>query len=222
MTQEPPAPFEIKDSGLITLALGRTAHSLRELRDRVADVPIGSLKHHFLESLLRPSFDDPEFRNDFALWARDALRDDALAERLAVIDPNSLPDDDALRDALVEVLDDRLAEVDHPVTAQSSHAFQFLRSQIVIFATGLVAERPSDLARLAPGLSTGSVFFHFIDARLREPRGEDDFSAWLADWGEAGASARRHLAAIDPMFGSLVDLRERVAGALDACFGGEL
>jgi hypothetical protein len=66
-------PFEVKDCALITLALGKSALNLRELRDRVAEVPPQSLYHHFYETLLRPSFDDPEYRNDFALWSRRQL-----------------------------------------------------------------------------------------------------------------------------------------------------
>ena len=85
MTQIP--PFEVKDSVLITLALGKSAHNLLELRNRIAEVPAGSLLHHFYEGLLRPSFDDPEYRNDFALWARRQLFDGALAERLGILSP---------------------------------------------------------------------------------------------------------------------------------------
>ena len=88
MTQIP--PFEVKDSVLITLALGKSAHNLVELRDRIAEVPAGSLLHHFYEGLLRPSFDDPEYRNDFALWARRQLFDGALAERLGILSPFEL------------------------------------------------------------------------------------------------------------------------------------
>jgi len=90
----------------------------------------------------------------------------------------------------------------------------------VVFVSGRRARTPAELAELIPRLPAGSVFFHFVEGRLRPPRGEDDFSAWLARWGEPGEAARRRLAAIDPMFGSLGDLRERVAEALAATLGG--
>jgi len=214
MTGTPP-PFLLKDSALVTLALGRAAHGLRELRDRVAEVPVASLLHHFVEGLLRPSFDDPEFRNDFALWARDALRDPVLAERLAVLDPFAPPHDgESLRAELLDVLEDRLAEIAQPAPVPPGHEFHFLRSQLVVFDSGLVARTPVELAVRVGDLPRGSVFYHFVDARLRPPRGTDDFSHWLEGWGESTAAARQRLAAIDPLFGSLAELRESLAAAL--------
>jgi hypothetical protein len=217
--KEAPSPFRIKDSALITIALGRAAHNLRELRDRVTEVPTASLHHHFFEGLLRPSFDDPEYRNDFALWARDSLRDDVLAERLALVDPFGLNDDrEALRAILIDVLEDRLAELAQPANVLPGHEFHFMRSQIVVFDSGLAAEEPEQLAVLARRLSPGSVFYHFIDARLRPPRGEDDFCTWLRFWGDRGSDAAERIARIDPMFGSLGELRERIAAALAEAF----
>lgn len=202
------------DCALITLALGRSAHNLRELRDHVAVVPIESLRHHFYEALLRPSFDDPEYGNDFAVWAHEALRDEPLAERLSAVDPVDFPDGEALRSALVDLIEDRLAEVTVVPVAPSGHEFHFLHSQVVIFSTGTAVRTPDELAAILPRLSSGSIFFHLVEARLRPPRGEDDFSAWLAGWGERGAAARRLLVEIDPAFGSLSELRERVAQAI--------
>jgi len=214
-----PEPFKIMDCALITLALGRSAHNLRELRDHVANVPLESLRHHFYEALLRPSFDDPEFGNDFAVWAHEALRDEALAERLSAVDPVDFPDGESLRGALVDVLEDRLAEVATVPVAPAGHEFHFLRSQVVVFSTGAKARTPEELCSAVTRLSLGSVFFHFVEARLRPPRGEDDFSAWLAQWGESGAAVKRLLAAIDPMFGSLADLRERIVRAFALAWG---
>jgi hypothetical protein len=220
VTIRTPEPFSFRDSALITIALGKAAHNLRELRDRVAEVPAAALHHHFFEGLLRPSFDDPEFRNDFALWARDALRDEVLAERLAVLDPFDLPlEGDALRATLLDLLEERLFEVGQSAPAPPGHEFHFLRSQLVVFDAGLVARSPAELAARVPDLPRGGIFYHFVDARRRPPRGEDDFSHWLAGWGERGAAARRRLAAIDPLFGSLAELREAIAAALGG--GGE-
>ena len=219
MTAARPAPFRVRDSALIALALGRSAQNLRELRDGVASVPLASLQHHFLDTLLRPSFTDPEYHNDFALWAHSELRDEALAEKLALVDPAEYVGGDGLRSAVLDVLEDALAEAVHPLQAPAGHEFQFLRSQIAIFDTEIEARTPAELAALVPKLSQGSVFFHFVDARLRPPLGEDDFRAWLAGWGEEGERGRARLAMVDPMFGSLRDLRARIARAMTAAYG---
>ena len=69
-------PFEVKDCTLITRMGGvEPALNLRELRERIKICPIESLYHHFCETVIRPSFDDPEFRNDFAVWAAHSMHD---------------------------------------------------------------------------------------------------------------------------------------------------
>jgi len=217
VTTPAPEPFALRDCALITLAVGRTAHGLRELAAAFATVPAASLLHHFQESLLRPSFDDPEFSNDFAQWASAALGDPVLAERLAAIDPALLGGDgERLRAALVEVAEERLAEVAHPQLVLPGREFHFLRSQLLIFDTGRSIRIPEELSAAVPNLSTGSVFYHFVDARLRNDGATDDFTVWLAPWGERTAAARARLAAVDPGFGSLAELRRRIADALGA------
>lgn len=40
--------FAVKDCALLTLATGRRAHNLRELRDHVREVAPASIYHHYL------------------------------------------------------------------------------------------------------------------------------------------------------------------------------
>ncbi|MEB3227996.1 MAG: DUF5752 family protein, partial [Synechocystis sp.] len=78
-------PFAIKDCALIAIATGQKAYSLRELRDRLLTIAPNSLFDHFWGSLLEPRFEEREYNNAFASWARRGLHDDALAERLAMV-----------------------------------------------------------------------------------------------------------------------------------------
>jgi hypothetical protein len=203
------------DCALITLASGTSAQNLRELRDRLLDAPASSIYHHFHESVLRPSFDDPEYRNDFALWARRNLRDIVLSERLAAVDPQEYPDTEDLRQALIEILEERLSEVAHIPWVPEGEEFHFLRSQVVLFDTGLRPATPTELAARVPSLSTSSIFFHFVEARRREPIGVDDFSAWLSDWGREHDDLRYRLAGIDYYLWSLARVRELVVRAFE-------
>jgi hypothetical protein len=204
------------DCTLITLALGKSAQDLRELRDRLSDVPAGSLDHHFQQALLRHTFDDPEYRNDFALWARRQLHDFQLAEMLDVIDPLDYENLEDLRQRLLDVIEDRLADLDHVPSVAPGREFHFLRSQILIFGTGLSAAMPGDLANLIPRLSTGSVFYHFVEARRRHPARLDDISVWLEGWGEDHEPTRRRLGTIDFNLWTLTEMRDLIA----ACFEG--
>ena len=217
-----PLPLRIRDCVLLILSLGRSARNLRELRDHLMIVPPQSLSHHFYDSLMRPTFDHPEYRNDFARWAGRELRDEMLAERMAVIDTVDYPDTEELRHHLVDVIEDRLAETSEVPQAAQGKEFHFLSSQFVITDTRLSVKKPDDLARVLPALTTGSIFFHFIEARRRSPLGRDDFSAWLGEWGERFESVCERLEAIDYYMWSLTELRERIAGCFEPAQRGSL
>lgn len=212
-------PFAVMDCALASLAVGRRAQSLRELKTQIQEVPPDSLYHHFWGTLLRPRFSDREYNNDFASWARHSLHDNRLAERLAVIDPTDYPDLEGLRAELVDVIDERLDESETVPSARVDQMFYFLRSIVVVFDTYVRIEHPRDLGAAVAGMSTGSVFYHFIDARRRTANGVDDFRAWFESWGDEFEDLRMKLAGIDPYFDALPALRQRLSHLLGDCVG---
>ena len=127
--------FEIKDCTLIALATGIRAQNLRELKEQLSYIQPDSIYYHFWRSLLRPRFDDPEYHNDFALWAAHDLHDPILAERLAVVDPSEFSSISELREELLEIMDERLDQIEYPLYSRQENQFEFIRSQIVIFNT---------------------------------------------------------------------------------------
>jgi hypothetical protein len=203
-------PLRVKDCVLITIATGIRAQNLRELRDRLETVHPSSIYYHFWGRLLAPSFEEPEFNNDFGAWARHGLHDYVLAERLAVIDPTDFPDIELLRQELIEVIEERLYESAMVPWAKTDQQFYFKRSKIVVFDTQLRIEEPKMLTQIFPILSLGSIFYHFIDARRRAPEGIDDFSAWLDVCGEAYAVLRSEIGSIDLYFSTMSEIRERL------------
>lgn len=220
MTERPDvAAFAVKDCALAAIATGQRAQNLRELRDRLLTVHPGCIYYHFWGGLLRPRFDDPEYNNDFAFWVRHALHDVPLAERLAVIDPADYPDLDALRQELVEVIEERIDEYDYQTWARPDQQFHFVRSQTVAFDTARRLHEPRELASTVPGLALGSIFYHVIDARRREPHGIDDFRAWLAQFGDTHQGLIARLAEVDPYFINLAELRQLLAQLFQDYFG---
>lgn len=203
-------PFSVKDCALLAVATGKRAENLRELRDILIGIHPGSIYHHFWGGLLRPTFDDPQFNNDFASWCHYALHDEILAERLAMIDPTDYEDLESLRRELVEVIEDRLDEIERPEWAKQDQQFHFMRSQIVVFDTHRSIVDPRDLADATQKMSVGSVFYHFIDARRRTPLGMDDFRAWLQSFGETYTDLCAILATVDPYFLNLNELRQQL------------
>src|SRR3990172_8358354 len=63
--------FVIQDCSLLIRTSGLLpAADLRELRDRIAACGGNVLFHHFFETPLRPTFDNPDYRNDLPpFWA---------------------------------------------------------------------------------------------------------------------------------------------------------
>jgi len=203
--------FAIKDCALAIIATGRRAQTLRELRDVLRDVHVGSIYHHFWGTLLRPQFTDREYNNDFATWCRHNLHDHTAAERLAVIDPANYSNMEELRQELIEVIDERLDETELMLFARADQQFHFARSVIVVFDTHKRLTHPIELVEALPKMSVGSIFYHFVDARRREPIGRDDFQAWLMGMGPEYEELRGSVAAIDPYFESLFVLRDRLS-----------
>ena len=207
--------FIIKDCALLAIATGQRAYNLSELADRMANVPIDCLYYHFWGGLLRPVFDDPDFRNDFAVWANRSLNDPVIAERLGIIDPTLFEDFDHLREALVEVIEDRIAESETVHTMIALEPFHFMNFQIVIFDTGIRINQPEELRLIAPKLSLGSFFYHFIDSRRRLHEEHDDFSEWMTSLGGKYRDCISALRSLDPYLNNLSELRELVSAILN-------
>lgn len=211
-------PFSIKDCALVALATGRKARQLQEFRSELTDVEAASIYHHFWGGLLQPRFEEREYNNDFAAWVRHGVHDAVLAERLAALDPMDFRDLEALRQELIDLIDNRLDEVENLYWIPATRQFEFICSQIVVFDTEQRLQQPAELAARIPGLSTSSIFYHFIDARRRTPDGRDDFSGWLSAFGDEFAPLQQQLAGLDPYFGSLSELRDQLADVFRAHF----
>lgn len=200
-------PFQVRDCTLVAMATGYRAQNLREFLDGLQRVSSGSIYHHFWGRLLQSQFHEPEYNNDFAAWVYHGLHEKPLAERLSVVDPTEFDDIQDLRQEVVERVAIRLDESEYVPWARADQQFFFRRSKIVVFDTGHRIANPAELPHVVPEMSQGSIFYHFIDARRRTPDRNDDFNAWLAGLDGVYDDLRRRLAAIDPYFSSLKELR---------------
>jgi len=144
------SPFAIKDCALLAIATGKRAQNLRELREHLRTIDLGSIYYHFWGGLLRPRFDDPEYHNDFAIWVAHSLHNKALAERLAVIDPVVYESLEAVRNELIEIIEETLDETEFPIWAKRDDQFEFIRHQIVVFDTQLAANTPKTSPPFCP------------------------------------------------------------------------
>lgn len=211
-------PFAVKDCALVAIATGKKAQNLREMADILNSIHSGSIYYHFWGALVRPRFDEPEYNNDFATWSYYGLRDLTLAERLAIINPTDFQDLEVLRQHLIDMIEQRIDEVEWLSWTPPDRAFHFIRSQIVVFDTRRRIQNPEDLVEAVRSMSLTSIFYHFIDARRRASEGDNDFSAWLAGFGEPYSALCTQLRVVDPYFNTLAELREHLADLLESYF----
>ncbi len=208
-------PFIIQDCALLTRMSGLpTALNLRELRDRIAVCSPDVLYHHFYETTLAPSFDNPEYRNDFAIWIKLYLGDRVLSERLGIIDPWEFKSMDELRGYTLELIDERLSEISTLFSVPQGSEFFFMEATTIVFDTGERIINPHDLAGAIKNMSNGSIYYHFIEARRRQPQRVDDFSSWLMEGGKEWLNYIKAMAAVDFYFSSAGDLREELVQIL--------
>jgi hypothetical protein len=213
--------FIVRDCTLLMKMSGiREAANLRELRERVAACGENVLYHHFCETLLRPSFDYPDYHNDFAVWAKLYLDDRVLAERLGILDPYSIGSMEDLRGTMLDILDERLSELPMNPAVTKGDEFFFLEATTVVFETGDIIEEPSQLPMKISNMTIGSIFYHFIEARRRTPDRLDDFSEWLSLFGDAGAGYAHALSSIDFSFLTLREMRKMLVECLGGAGGG--
>lgn len=212
-------PFAVTDCALIAIATGEKAHNLRELLDRLLRIDIPDVMYfHFWGGLLHSHFMDPEYPNDFGAWAYHSLRDRRLAERLSIINPTDFDSLGDVRKQVIEVVEDRMEEADFDIRKEAEHPFFFMRSQIVVFDTRIRIGHPRDLSEIVPAMTPGSIFYHLIDARRRTESGRNDFSEWLAPWGAPYDALAERIAALDPYFISLKELRDELASTVKNTF----
>lgn len=203
---------------MVALATGRKARLLQDFRSEVASIDTACIYHHFWGGLLQPGFEERGYNNDFAAWVKHGIDDPVLAERLSALAPSSFPDLNSLRQEIIELIDMRMDEVEHLFWLPASRQFEFVRSQIVVFDTKIKLRKPEELVSAIHNMSMGSIFYHFIDARRRTECRHDDFSDWLAIFGDKFTPLVEKLAGVDPYFGNLSELRTRLEQVLRTCF----
>jgi Family of unknown function (DUF5752) len=208
-------PFEIMDCSLLVSMSGLPpAFNLRELRERISVCSTDVLYHHFCETPLSPAFEYPDHRNDFAVWASRRLSDKVLAERLGAVDPYACASMEELRALVLEVIDERLSEVTMIPWARPGHEFYFMEAMTLVFDSGerirAIHELPDAIGRM----SSGSIYYHFVEARRRPPVAIDDFSNWIGGFGKVGTRYVEALRRIDFYFYMLRELRDELVNVL--------
>jgi hypothetical protein len=196
---------------------GIRANSLAGLYGGMQQVDGSSIYHHTHRFYRAHSFLGGTPLSDFAFWVGENLKEAALAERMAALDPRDFPTIRELRTALlaiVETLKDAPDRWQRGVPPGLE--FHFCRSVSLILPTGFKARNLEEFAFALERVDTTSLYYHLIEAPLHlnaEREYRNDFSEWLANQLGLGALAVA-VADLNPYRHDLEGLRRDL---LDLC-----
>jgi len=200
-------PFQFSTRLHLKELTGLSAGNLSQLASRLKEVPDAVVYYHTHSFIEEYQFLTPEPTNDFALWVQDALGYDILAERLASIDTFEFPTVGALRQMIIGVIQDFLAQTSHEREAPSGNEFHFIKSISIVLPTPYVAHDLQEFVSILRRISIGSLYFHIFEAKLRLQRGTNDFSRWLEEClGEKELAEQ--ITRLDPYNYTMENLRE--------------
>jgi hypothetical protein len=203
--------FEFMDCVNIVKSTGRTAFSLRELRETIAEISNESLFHHTCQYFLGDHV--LEYANDFAQWVGETLEERALSERLSSADLFDLRDMDSLRRELTGIIDKHIAQYPETRRAMTGDEFCFTETISIAFPIGIRATNLAEFLAAVRYLNPGSIYYHFYEARIRH--GSDDFSSWIEDVvGKRSLSAA--VRSLDPFMHTIDGIRSHIVEMVEA------
>lgn len=183
------SPFYFNSAAHL-LQIGREkAHCLKELLEAIRLCPDASIFQHTFQTLEEHHFIREGFSNDFAHWAFAACNEVELAERLSGLDVREFTSIQDLREQLVRVMESYLEKNPKAATRPAMEPFYLMAADLVVIPTPYVARNLGEFADGLRQVSIHSIYYHYIDARLRLKLNTNDFSAWLEqelDLGQAG------------------------------------
>jgi hypothetical protein len=201
-------------------AIDRHALDERELMDRLEEVPSGSIFYHTHGYFLRHRPVTTAYGNDFARWAAVEVRDQALAERLAVVDPFEVPLVEELREELVTIVYDHLRRLGTVPRAEPGGMFHFQQSHIVEVPLGPGATTLAEFRDGLAAVDASAIYFHMVEARARLGRRSGDFAEWLRTSLDRPALADQ-IERIDTYMTNLERVRARVLSLVDQTLESE-
>lgn len=208
------SPFYFNSAAHL-LRIGREkADCLQELLEAVRTCPDASIFQHTFQTLEEHHFIKEGFSNDFAHWAFAACNEIELAERLSGLDVRgftSIPD---LRGRLVATIEGYLTKNPKAATRQAMEPFYFMAADLVVIPTPYVARNLGEFADGLRQVSTHSIYYHYMDARLRLKLNTNDFSIWLEQELDLHQAAER-LNQIDIYTSTLEGVRRSILKVIE-------
>ena len=208
------SPFYFNSASHL-LRIGREkATNLQELLDGIRNCPDSSIFQHTFQTLEEHHFIREGFSNDFSHWAFAACNEVELAERLAALDVREFTSIATLRERLIHLLETYLQKNPRSATKTAMEPFYLMAADVVVVPTPYVARNLDEFADGLRKVSIHSIYYHFIDARLRLKLNNNDFSVWLEQEMDLSQAAHR-LNQIDIYTSTLEGVRRSILKAIE-------
>src|SRR5262249_22315477 len=195
-------------------ALDKTALDERELMDRIEELPPGSIFYHTHGYFLRHRPVTMAYGNDFARWVALEVRDQALAERLGLVDPFEFASLEDLREELMTIIHDHLATLSSVPRVEFGEPFFFQESHIIEVPLGATARTLAEFRAGLAGAEASAIYYHMVEARARLGRRSGDFAEWIRISLEMPELADR-IGRIDTYMTSLERVRAKILSLVD-------
>lgn len=206
-------PFVFMTSVQAVQLTGLRASSLSELHAGLTQVDGSSVYHHthrFYRS--HSHLSDTSF-SDFAFWAGQNLKEEAVAERLATLDLRDYSTLRDLRQAILDVLESSRNQANHwDRRVPPGLEFHFCRSTSLLLPTGYQASNLEEFLHALERIDTSCLYYHLIEAPLHleaDRPYRNDFSEWLSRLPGLREKADA-IAGLDPYRWDLEELRKRL------------
>ncbi len=190
-------------------ALDRRALDERELMDRLEEVPAGSIFYHTHGYFLRHRPQTTAYGNDFATWVAVHVRDQALAERLAVVNPFDFAEVEDLREELISTIHDHLTRLAVIPQVQFGEPFHFQQSHLIEVELGAPVWTLGEFSQALADADASAIYVHTVEARTRLGRRSGDFAEWIRTSLGLGPLADE-IERIDTYMTSLERVRARI------------
>jgi hypothetical protein len=207
-------PFAFFGCVELRRVLDRTADDERELMDRLEEVSADSIFYHTHGYFLRQRPAGIAYGNDFARWVALDVRDQVLAERLALVDPFEWRKVEDLREELITIIHDHLARLGTVPRVEFGETFHFQQSHVIQVPLGATARTLAEFRAGLAAVEASAIYFHMVEARARLGRATGDFGEWLRESLGMSELAER-IGRIDTYMTNLERVRARVLSLVD-------
>lgn len=210
---DPARPFVFFSSIPLVELTGQRAKNVRELAEGVERVEAASIFFHTLHYVREHHFLSQEYPSDFAFWVAEILSEKALGERLAFVDIRQFNSIEALRAEILSILKSQGGKRAEREVLPGVE-FHFRKSINIVAPTGYSASNLADFRDGLERVDNNGLYYHLIEANLRDEKPGNDFSIWLTECLGKEKLARQ-IAQIDPYVNTLDQTRQRLLSLVE-------